>query len=139
MKTFVQKIVSTDKIFTLNHQEEVAFVGSNLFTMNDGSPVPVWCFWSDENLARKHKQADWSSFEVMEIPLGNFLEDILVSITNEGYIVGFDFNEELIGTEVDPIDLLLEIITQLKANHQSVEFEYFKDLNDLETQARKLL
>lgn len=139
MKEVVEKIIANDKIFTLTYKEESAFVGSNLFKLNDGSPVPVWCFWTDENLAKKQIREDWSLFEVIDIPLANFLEDILVSVTNEGYIVGIDFDENLIGTETDPLEMIIEIISQLKANNKTVELEYFKDLNDLENQAKKIL
>ena len=60
-------------------------------------------------------------------------------MANEGYIIGLEFNENLEGMEADPLDLLLEIIKQLKSANITVELDYFKDIDDLEKQARKFL
>ena len=139
MEGFIRKIVQQDKVYTLATSNDFSFVGSNLFTLPDGSPVPVWCFWSEEELAEKQKKEDWSKYLIDYFPISNFIEDVLVPMTNEGYIIGVDFNSNLEGIESDPLDMLLILIEELKKNKKEVELENFKSLNDLEEQARKLL
>lgn len=139
MKNFVQQIVSQDAVYTLADTSDFSFVGSNLFTNPDGSPVPVWCFWSTEELAKINKKEDWLSYKIEAFSLATFIEDVLVPMTNEGHIVGINFNEKLEGTEADPLDTLLAIIEEVKKEKITIELEYFKNIDDLETQARKLL
>lgn len=139
MKNFVQQLVREDAVYTLADSTNFSFVGSNLFTNADGSPVLVWCFWSTQSGAEASRKEDWSAYQVEAYSIATFIEDILVPMINEAHIVGIDFNENLEGIEVDPLDLLLYIVEEIKKEKITIELEYFKNLEDLETQARKLL
>ena len=139
MKKFVQQIVEQDTVYTLASNSDFSFVGSNLFSNPDGSPVPVWCFWSDKSSADSNKKEDWENYILDSFPLANFIEDVLVPMTNEGHIVGINFDESLTGVEADPLDTLLEMISEIKKRKINVELEYFKNIEDLEKQARKLM
>jgi len=139
MQSFIQQLIANNGVYTLIYKDEFSFVGSNIFNLEDGSPVPVWCFWSNVDSANLNRQSDWKLYEPEFFPIANFIEDVLVQMANEGYIIGLEFNENLEGMEADPLDLLLEIIKQLKSANITVELDYFKDIDDLEKQARKFL
>jgi len=139
MQSFIQQLIANNGVYSLIYKDEFSFVGSNIFNLEDGLPVPVWCFWSNVENANLNRQSDWKLFEPEFFPIANFIEDVLVQMANEGYIIGLEFNENLEGMEADPLDLLLEIIKQLKSANITVELDYFKDIDDLEKQARKFL
>jgi hypothetical protein len=54
-------------------------------------------------------------------------------------MIGTDFDDNLYGYEADPLELILEIVEQLKTLDKKVEFENFEDLNDLESQIKEAL
>mgnify|MGYP003524984664 FL=1 len=70
--------------------------------------------------------------------LTTFIEDWLVQIYNDSLIVGLNFNQEMLGLECDPLDLILEITKVLKLEKRDLEFEHFKNIQDIENQIKKM-
>ncbi|MBA5791870.1 DUF2750 domain-containing protein [Flavobacterium sp. xlx-214] len=139
IKQFINEIITSNEVFVVEHKGEVAVSQSVLFKNDDASPVNVICFWSSKEMAKNCCIEDWKMYKPQSICLATFLEDYLVQVYNESYIAGLNFNESMEGVEADPLDVILEIITVLKKDKISIELEYFKDINDLENQLRKLL
>ncbi len=48
---------------------------------------------------------EWADFEVLEIPLDIFVEDWLITLDEDGVLIGTNWNSELQGKEVEPSDL----------------------------------
>lgn len=138
LDAFVQKICDDGVVYSLEGKNEFALSGSSKFTNDSGEPVVVFCFWSDENLAKSCCVEDWSKFKINEVSLASFIEDWCVGIYNDSFLVGLDFNAEMIGVETDPIDLILEITKTLKAKKIDLEFEQFKNIQDIENQIKKM-
>ena len=135
----IEQIIAHGEIYALEDQNGIAVSQSLLFQMEDGSPVPVICFWSDKEKAKKCCVEDWAKYRVTAICLATFLEDWLVQIYNDSFIVGFDFSNEMKGIEADPLDTILLLVNQLKKQKIELELEYFKDLKDLENQTKGLM
>ena len=136
---FIEKIIKNDSVYIIEYKDELAIAESLLFKTDVNEPVNVVCFWSDKEQAMKCCNEIWKNYKPIELCIATFIEDYLVNIYNESFIVGIDFNEKIEGIEADPLDIICELIKELKKQNINLEFEYFKNLTDLEAQLQKLL
>ena len=136
---FISEIIAEQKVYVLEYKGEVAISQSLLFKNDNNFPVDVICFWSKKTLASACCKEDWKVYKPQEVCLATFIEDYLVQIYNNSFIVGIDFDFEMQGVEADPLDVLNLLINRMKAENIYLEFEYFKDLQDLEEQLKKIL
>ena len=139
IKNFIEKIIKNDSVYIIEYKDEIAIAESLLFKTDANEPVNVVCFWSSRQKAAKCCIDTWQNYKPQEICIATFIEDYLVNVYNESFIAGLDFNEKMEGLEADPLDLILELVKSLKKNKINLEFEYFKNLTDLENQIQKLL
>lgn len=139
IKNFIEKIIKNDSVYIIEYKDEIAIAESLLFKTNANEPVNVVCFWSDKEQAMKCCNEIWKNYKPNEVCIATFIEDYLVNIYNESFIVGIDFNEKIEGIEADPLDVISELIKELKKQNINLELEYFKNLTDLENQLQKLL
>lgn len=139
IEDFIQNIIKNNKVFVIEFKDEIAISQSLLFKDEANNPVNVVCFWSDKKEAGKCCIDVWQNYIPQEICIATFIEDYLVNVYNESFIAGINFNDKMEGLEADPLDLILEIVKTLKKNKMNLEFEYFKNLTDLENQIQKLL
>lgn len=79
-------------------------------TRNNADVIP---FWSREDFARLHAQDDWAEYVPLAIDLEEFLEDWLPGMHEDVILVGINWNSELEGEEVEPLDLLEEFEQEL--------------------------
>lgn len=138
LQTFLTEITNTQKIFLLEDKNGIAFSESIFFNLEDGSPVPVICFWSNFKDADDAKKTNWNNYDVVEICLVTFIEDFLVQLYNDSLIAGLNFNTKMEGFESDPLNLISAIIEKIESQKIQLEFEYFKNIQDLENQIKKL-
>jgi len=138
LENFVNKICEDGVVYSMESKDAFALCGSNQFVNESGEPVTVFCFWSDENMAKSCCVEDWSDFKIHEVSIASFLEDWCVGIYNDSFLVGLDFNAQMIGLETDPIDLILAITKKLKSKKIDLEFEHFKNIQDIENQIKKM-
>lgn len=139
IKNFIEKIIKNDSVYIIEYKDEIAIAESLLFKTDANEPVNVVCFWSDKEQAMKCCNEIWKNYKPNEVCITTFIEDYLVNIYNESFIVGIDFNEKIEGIEADPLDVISELIKELKKQNINLELEYFKNLTDLENQLQKLL
>lgn len=137
--TFIQTIVQNDKLFVIEDKESAGMSQSLLFQNEDGSPVGVICFWSEQKLAQNCCVEDWENYRPQEICLASFIEDYLIPTYNESLIGGLDFNTNMEGIEADPLHIMELLIAELRLKNKRIELEHFKNLNDLEQQLKRLL
>lgn len=138
LQTFLTEILRTQKIYLLEDKNGIAYSDSIFFNLDKGSPVPVICFWSNLKDAEKAKIVNWKNYTIEEICLATFIEDFLVQIYNDSLIAGLNFNDGMEGFEADPLNLISVIIEKIKKEKIELEFEYFKNIVDLENQIKKL-
>lgn len=131
LKQFVQMICEQKKVFCLTLNDGYAQALSNFFVDDEDEQIEVFCFWSKEQSAKACIQSDWSDYQVSSLELSVFMEDWCIGMSNENYGVGIDFNGAMSGMEVDPLELLIEIIEYLIAQKQELKFKKFKSLADL--------
>ena len=75
--------------------------------------VDVMPFWSQESFAQAHCQDDWEGYKPVAIELVEFLEDWLPGMHEDVLLVGINWNAELEGEELEPLDLLEEFESEM--------------------------
>lgn len=136
---FVKSICANQQVYALKNEEGYATSFSNELVDEEDEPVEVFCFWSSKEKATVLLQDEWKGFDIDTIDLVTFIENWCVGMSNEGLLIGTDFDESLDGFEIDPLDLILEIIEILKKDKQEIAFTKFENLEDLETQVKDIL
>ena len=105
---FVVEAIEQGCIWGLEGPDGWALCGSEKYEDTDVMP-----FWSQEELARVHCQDDWKHYKPVAVELGEFLEDWLPGMHNDVVLVGINWDEELEGVEIEPLDLLEEFDQEL--------------------------
>lgn len=128
-REFIERIVSTEQVWGLVNEDGFATAGSNEY--EDADAIP---FWSEKEGAEAVAKDEWSSFKIEKVSLAEFLENWCVGMQNEDMIVGTNWDENLFGTELEPFDLALEIIDELRSKSKTLKLEKYESLEELEDQ-----
>ncbi|MBD8511486.1 DUF2750 domain-containing protein [Photobacterium sp. WH77] len=62
----------------------------------------VMPFWSTEADAKFHCVEEWAEFQPSQLPLDVFVQDWMITLSEEGVLVGLNWNQELEGAEMEP-------------------------------------
>lgn len=89
-------------------QDDWALVGSV-----DNDSIDVMPFWSDQHLAEALCNGDWSVYRPVAIEMEEFLDDWLPGMHSDVLMVGINWNGDLEGQEMEPLDLLEEFEAEL--------------------------
>ena len=73
----------------------------------------VMPLWSQKVFAQCHCVDEWSAYEPVAIALAEFLEDWLPGFHEDEVLVGINWNSQMEGEEVEPLDLLCEFESEL--------------------------
>lgn len=131
-KTFVQRVAETGKVYFLETDEGLALSESSQF--EDVGVIP---FWSDEASARANAKEGWSDHKVGSIDLPEFLESFIIQFSNDEVLVGTDWDQDMSGKELEPVELALELVDQLNATGKTLALEHHKDLAAYEQATRE--
>jgi hypothetical protein len=72
---------------------------------NEDDEADVIVFWSDRAYAALHQKEEWKDYVVTPVALDEFVEAWLKGMHEDGSIVGPNWDANLIGLEVEPIDV----------------------------------
>ena len=131
-RKFVTDVVATGIVWTLEDDEGCANIDSETYETEAGEPEIVLCYWSDEKGARASSKKHWPDHDVGEITLSDFMENWCVGMQSDGVIAGTNFDPELLGTEIQPLDLLLELFEELRKNGKEMLFEHYPSQAEFE-------
>lgn len=136
---FVAETSTNGRVWALENKEGFATSGSNQFEDEEGGAIKLICFWSDEKWARVCARESWSSYLPIEISLEDFLENWCIGMHSEGTLVGTNFDWNMFGTEIEPLELIIEIAESLKKKGIELNFRKFDGLEDLKTEVNLVL
>ena len=88
--------------------ENWALVGST-----DHDDIDVIPFWSSKSLAEALCVGDWNVYKPLAIEMEEFLDDWLPGMHSDVLLVGVNWNMDLEGAEIEPLDLLEEFEAEL--------------------------
>ncbi|MCU0736154.1 MAG: DUF2750 domain-containing protein [Methylotetracoccus sp.] len=98
---FVENIQESGQVWSLQTPDGWVIVDSAEY--EDSEVMP---FWSEEAYAKQHCVGEWAHFTPAAIPFDEFVEDWLAGMDEDGVLVGPNWNAELDGLEVEPIEIL---------------------------------
>ncbi len=101
---FIARVASAGEVWGLRSQE--GWVVSESVGHEHAEVMP---FWSDRAYAQQCAQEEWANYEPAAIPLELFLGDWLPGMAEEGILAGTNWNMNLVGREVAPLDLAREL------------------------------
>lgn len=82
--------------------------GWALCQSNFNEELDVLPLWSQPEYAQVHCVDEWRDFKVVPISLEELLDDWLVGLHEDVTMIGPNWNGEMEGDEIEPLDLLAE-------------------------------
>lgn len=136
---FIKEICETGVVWGLEKDEEFATSISDQYEDEDGEAIEMICVWSDKASAIACAKDDWTDHTPMEIPLADFIEKWCLGMDDDGLMVGTNFDENLFGTEADPLELIVEIYNELKKTKKPIRLENYDNLGELVKEIKTIL
>lgn len=98
---FIHDALATGCVWGLESDDGWAICPSS---SND--EIDVMPLWSQPELAEVHCQQEWAKYRPVPISLEELLDEWLPGMHEDVVLVGIDWNQQLDGEEVEPLDLL---------------------------------
>lgn len=130
---FVKRICETKMVYGLENEEGFATSFSNEYEDENGEAIEMICFWSEPAYARACAKDGWEDYNLGEITLADFVENWCTGMHHDDVLVGTEFDANMFGLEVEPLVLVKEIITELKSRGETLTFENYESLDELES------
>ena len=135
---FIKSVSENGIVYGLKSKNGFATSSSTQFEDDNGNPIGMICFWSEKVRAKSCVKDEWKKYTVTEIPLAEFLENWCLGMANDGLLIGTQFDQNLFGYKVEPLDLILELTSELKSNRKDLKFRKFNGIEDLEKQVKEI-
>jgi hypothetical protein len=100
---FIVEAIEQGCVWGLQGPEGWALCASEKYENSDVMPL-----WSRDEFARVHCQEDWQDYTPVPIELEELLDDWLPGMHEDVLLVGINWNADLEGEEMEPLDLLEE-------------------------------
>lgn len=104
---FIEHVQESGQVWGLQSASGWVVVDSAEF--EDSEVMP---FWSEEGHAKAHCVDEWAEFSPVAIEIEDFVSDWLPGMDEDGTLVGPNWNADLEGLEIEPV----EVARQLGAN-----------------------
>jgi hypothetical protein len=131
---FITQAAESGLVWALRSEEGYATSPSNDY--DEGEVIP---FWSDPELAKSLASDEWAAYIPTEVPMVDFLENWLVGMQQEAMLVGTNWDADLAGMELEPLELALELADKLLELKKDMSFEHFASLAEYREQVRQAL
>lgn len=138
-KRFIKIVCESEIVYALKNSNGFATSSSNEFEDENGNPVGIICFWGEKSRATSCIAKEWSSYEVREISLPDFLENWCIGMENDGLLIGIEFDQNMFGFEAEPLELILELISELRMNKKELDLRKFDGIYDLYEQVKSII
>jgi hypothetical protein len=104
-ESFIDEVFESDIIWGLSNEDGWAVCDSNDFEGRQAMP-----FWSNENLAKNLCVDEWSDYKPTPIRFDDFIDDWLHGMHEDEVLAGINWDDDLVGPEVEPIMLIEDLI-----------------------------
>jgi hypothetical protein len=128
---FTRRACEREAVWTLRDDEGYVVTDSNEYENEAGEALALFCFWSDEAGARACAIDGWERYRPEAIPLATFIEDWCVWMSDDEMLAGIEFDRDLVGTEQEPLQLVLDLAAGLKSLGKRLSFTKFKQVEEL--------
>ena len=104
----VVEAIETGCVWALEGPEGFALCPSERYKNSDVMP-----FWSQPEFAQVHCADEWQVYKPVPVALAEFLDEWLPGMHEDELLVGVNWNASMEGIEIEPLDLLEEIESEL--------------------------
>lgn len=115
---FISRAVEKGSVWHLGRKTETGLAWAESTSNGDerrrGAGRGVVPVWSDRAYAKQCAKDSWSVYQPFEIPLEQFLSVVLPNMHRAKVLVGTNWNAHLIGYEITPKKLQIELVAALK-------------------------
>lgn len=126
---FISRLVKNRLVYSLEDNEGFfAECPSEEYDDDLGEPVAVYCFWDAPNAALQCQQDEWEDYSLATLSLDEFMVNVLLDMDEDLKLVGVSFDAQLIGMEIEPIELLADLLDEIVVQGLALEFEDFDEL-----------
>lgn len=105
---FLPEAVAQGCVWTLEGEGGFALCESERRPDSDVMP-----FWSQREFAEVHAAEGWADYQVVPVDLEEFMDDWLTGMHDDVLLVGINWNGEMEGEEIEPLDLLEQLEQEL--------------------------
>ena len=134
---FIKKVCETGIVYGLKNTEGFATSASNDFEDEEGA-LGLICFWSEIALAKFCAKDEWLEYIPTEISLESFIENWCIGMSNDGLIVGINFDQNLFGFEIEPLELIKALLGELCEQRKELSLRKFPSMTELKQTIDKL-
>ena len=138
-KKFIKKVCETEIVYALQNKDGFATSSSVHYDDENGAPVGMICFWAERARARSCIKDGWKNYKPTEIPLSEFMENWCVGMENDGLLIGTQFDSNMFGFEAEPLELIIDLTTELRSVGKDLNFLKFEGIEDLESQVKEVM
>ncbi|MGN0920370.1 MAG: DUF2750 domain-containing protein [Cellvibrio sp.] len=100
---FIVEALEQGCVWVLQAGEGYAVCGSE-----NHDDMDVMPFWSQREFAEIHCKDDWADYQPLAVDVQEFLDDWLPGMHDDLILAGINWDADLIGEEIEPLDLLEE-------------------------------
>lgn len=104
-ENFIDEVLGTEIIWGLSNDDGWAICDSNDFEGCQAIP-----FWSNEKLALRLCIDEWRDYKPTPIRFDDFIDAWLHGMHEDQVLAGINWDDELVGPEVEPIMLIEDLI-----------------------------
>jgi hypothetical protein len=127
---FLDTVANKQLVFTLKNDEGYALAEAQEFLDEEDMPLELMCLWSEESMAKELLIEDWKDYEITTIALPEFLEKWCIGLAAGNMIIGTNFDKQLFGYELHPLELAMELLNKLKSQNIELNFSRFESVSD---------
>jgi len=128
-KLFIEKTAASNLVWGLKDKNGWANSHSH-----ESEEIDVIPFWSDKILAKACARDEWKGYLPAMIPLSEFLESGCVGMDENDTIAGINWDANMFGLEVEPLQVAFDILTQLKATNSTIRFKNYGSVDEFLTE-----
>ena len=122
VERFIERSIETEVVWALEGEESVAYAESNA---QEG--VAVLLFWSDRADAKRARKTRFKEYELVEIPLLEFIFRWLSGMADDEVLAGLNWSGRPEELEADPEQLQDDL---LLAMDETMRAKYYDALQD---------
>lgn len=134
VRRFVERVAGSEVVWYLESDEGAGICESSDDDdeESENEPSVVMLFFSDEAYARRCQAAQYDDHEVQSMTLFDFLFRWLPGMSDDGVLAGPNWDQELIGVEIDALDLRERIEAALTPAQVAAHEENYQRLTEAE-------
>lgn len=126
---FIDSLLAQQTVYTLiSNEDDWAECPSSEYEDQQGEPISVYCIWATANNAQTCQTEEWADYQIEALSLADFMQDCLINMAQDDVLIGVDFDAQLYGLEIEPMELLGDLLDAAEQQHITLALDNPADL-----------